>query len=314
MNNLKRTLCTLTAAALLAGCAAVVPQQLTDAREAYRRASTGPAAQRTPAELHKASEALREAEESFVREPKSYQTRDLAYIAQRSSESAEALADISQNTEAIAAANVEYEATQAQLVKDTRQQLDQSQVALAESQRGNERTAGRLSAERESRLDVERRAAQAQSATQGELAAEKVARQAADVRADDATAALARLAAVKQEERGLVITLSGSVLFASDKSALLPSAQARLGQVASVLLATRQRTLIVEGHTDSRGSESHNIDLSLRRAEAVRDFLIQKGYDRELISAQGIGPSRPVADNKSAEGRANNRRVEIVKK
>ena len=307
MNVYQSFLFVVTAAALLAGCAAVVPQQLTDAREAYRRASTGPAAQRTPAEVHKAAVALRDAEESFIREPKSYQTRDLAYIAQRKSEEAEALADIAKDGDVISAANTEYETTQAQVVKSTKQQLDQSRVALAQAELGNQRSADRLTAEKQ-------RAAQAQAMTAEQLASEKTAREAADVRAADATAALAKLAAVKEEERGQVITLSGSVLFASDKSELLPSAQTRLGQVADALLATRQRTLIVEGHTDSRGSESHNIDLSLRRAEAVRDFLIQKGYDRDRISAQGIGRARPVADNNSAEGRANNRRVEIVKK
>jgi outer membrane protein OmpA-like peptidoglycan-associated protein len=91
-----------------------------------------------------------------------------------------------------------------------------------------------------------------------------------------------------------------------------PTAQTRLDQVAEALLATRERLLVVEGHTDSRGSDSYNLDLSQRRAEAVRSYLVSRGYASERIAARGIGKERPVADNESPEGRANNRRVEII--
>ena len=128
----------------------------------------------------------------------------------------------------------------------------------------------------------------------------------------DALAALASLAAVKQEERGLVITLSGGVLFRSAESTLLSSAQVKLDQVADALLNVRARNLIVEGHTDSQGSISYNQDLSQRRADAVRDYLVQRGYPADRIQALGKGKGSPIADNASPEGRANNRRVEIV--
>jgi outer membrane protein OmpA-like peptidoglycan-associated protein len=131
-------------------------------------------------------------------------------------------------------------------------------------------------------------------------------------RTADAVAALAALATVKEEERGLVVTLSGSVLFRSAESTLLPSAQVKLGQVADALLAIRARNLIVEGHTDSQGSESYNQGLSQRRADAVRDYLVQKGYPADRIQTRGMGKGSPIADNASPEGRANNRRVEII--
>ena len=70
--------------------------------------------------------------------------------------------------------------------------------------------------------------------------------------------------------------------------------------------------MVVEGHTDSQGSASSNQDLSQRRAEAVRDYLVSRGIAGDRLTAQGFGPSRPIADNGTAEGRANNRRVEIV--
>ena len=69
---------------------------------------------------------------------------------------------------------------------------------------------------------------------------------------------------------------------------------------------------MVEGHTDSRGSESHNLDLSQRRAESVRTYLVGRGYESDRMQAHGIGKGRPTTSNTTAEGRANNRRVEII--
>ena len=70
--------------------------------------------------------------------------------------------------------------------------------------------------------------------------------------------------------------------------------------------------MVVEGHTDNRGSDRTNQVLSLNRANAVRDYLVSRGVDGDKISAVGLGASRPLVDNKTAENRANNRRVEIV--
>lgn len=137
-----------------------------------------------------------------------------------------------------------------------------------------------------------------------QLAAEQKARLVAE-------AALSKLEA-KEEERGLVITLSGSVLFASDESTLLPAAQTKLNEVAQALLASKERRITIEGHTDSQGSTDHNVVLAQERAEAVRSYIVSRGYPSNLVFAQGIGEGRPIADNNSAEGRANNRRVEII--
>jgi outer membrane protein OmpA-like peptidoglycan-associated protein len=285
----------IACAGLLVGCAASVPPtELVNARQAYQHASAGPAAQLVPAELHKAQEALAIAEKSFQDDPKSFHTRDLAYIADRKAKLAEALATTAAENAATAKANKEYQATQTEIVKNTKENLAASERSgalkaeqLAASERSGVQKTEQLAAEKQSRLEAEKRAA-------------------------DTQAALAKLAAVKEEARGLVITLSGSVLFASDKSALLPAAQDRLNQVADALMATNDRKLTVEGHTDSRGSSSYNQGLSQQRADAVRSYLISRGYPSDLIQARGIGEDRPVADNASAEGRANNRRVEII--
>jgi outer membrane protein OmpA-like peptidoglycan-associated protein len=286
-------------AGLLVGCSASVPPtELLNARQAYADASAGPAAQSVPAELHKAKEALAIAEKSFADDPKSFRTRDLAYIADRKAKMAEALATTAAGNATTAKANSDYQAAQTQIVKNTKEDL-------AASERNSALKAEQLAKEQKARLDGENKAAEA-------IAAEQKARIEAETRATDAQAALLKLAAVKEEARGLVITLSGSVLFASNKSALLPAAQNRLNQVAEALMATKERKLTVEGHTDSQGSSSYNQNLSQQRAEAVRSYIVSRGYPSDLIQAQGIGEDRPVADNNNAEGRANNRRVEII--
>jgi len=117
---------------------------------------------------------------------------------------------------------------------------------------------------------------------------------------------------VKEESRGMVITLSGSVLFATGKSMLLPIAQNKLAEVAKALNDQGYKSLLVEGHTDSQGSVDKNMALSQERAQSVRSYLISQGIASDKIRAEGVGSGRPVADNGTAEGRANNRRVEII--
>jgi outer membrane protein OmpA-like peptidoglycan-associated protein len=252
---------------LLVSCSASLPpQELVNARLSYQKASTGQAAQLVPAELHKAKTALDLAEKSFLEDPDSYMTTDLAYVADRKSKLADALAVTFAENKAKEKAKKDYEVTQAEIMKNTTEQL---------------------SIEQKARVDAEKTAA-------------------------DALAKLAELAAVKEEERGLVITLSGSVLFASNESTLLPAALDRLNKVADALLVTKERNLTIEGFTDSQGSSEYNMVLSQKRADVVRSYLISRGYPGNLIKANGIGENRPVAINTTAEGRANNRRVEIV--
>jgi outer membrane protein OmpA-like peptidoglycan-associated protein len=302
----------IACAGLLVSCAATIPTELINARQAYQKASAGPAAQLTPAELHKAEEALARAEKSFLSDPRSYHTRDLAYVAERKANLAEALAAAAAAQGSTAQANKEFQATQGDIMKQTKQDLSRTRTDLATSEHAGEMTAEQLSAEQQARLDAEKRSAETQTAAAERLSVEQQARLDAEKRATDAQAALVKLAAVKEEARGLVITLSGSVLFASNKAMLLPAAQARLNQVAEALMATKERRLIVEGHTDSQGTADYNLDLSQQRAEAVRAYLISRDYPADRIQARGIGEARPVADNASPEGRANNRRVEII--
>jgi outer membrane protein OmpA-like peptidoglycan-associated protein len=82
--------------------------------------------------------------------------------------------------------------------------------------------------------------------------------------------------------------------------------------VADALKDDEGKHILIEGHTDSRGSEATNLALSQQRANSVRDYFVSRGIPTERITANGLGSNRPVADNSSAEGRADNRRVEIV--
>ncbi len=111
--------------------------------------------------------------------------------------------------------------------------------------------------------------------------------------------------------RGLVITL-GDVFFATGQAELAVAARDNLGAVIDVLARHPERAVSIEGHTDSSGPDDVNLALSERRARSVRESLIAQGADPSRITATGFGESQPIASNDTAEGRARNRRVEIV--
>jgi len=267
---------------VLAGCApAAAPQDLVSARSAYDRASHGLAAQLDPADLHVGKEGLDLAEQSLVDKGDTQDTRDMAYTAERHIEIAESRARAIRADQLRGVVVDEMNASQTATVRTTAAALGAANVQLASQGQ-------QLQNERQRREDADKRAAQA-------------------------SADLARIGTVKQEARGMVITLSGSVLFASAQADLMPGAQAKLTDVARALAEQDpEAKIVVEGHTDSQGGASFNQDLSQRRAESVRAYLVSHGIAADRLSAQGFGPTRSVADNASAEGRTNNRRVEIV--
>ena len=254
-----------------------------------------------PAQLDTAMQALRTAEESFRDEGDARITKDLAYLAMRKAEIAEAAAGLEGANRERAQADKDFKKTQAAL-------LDSAEAE-------GEATRRQLEAAERARKYLEAQAAAAKAElnkSKAELNRERKAREKAEKKLSAALASLAQVAQVKEEKRGVVITLSGAVLFATGKSALLPIAQSKLDDVAKALKDQGYKKIVVEGHTDSRGSESDNQVLSLRRAESVRSFLISRGIKSDKISSVGLGEQRPVASNKTADGRANNRRVELV--
>jgi OmpA-OmpF porin, OOP family len=134
--------------------------------------------------------------------------------------------------------------------------------------------------------------------------------QASERRVESLEAQLADLK-VKKTERGLVLTL-GDVLFDTGQATLKSDAQGTLDRLATALRENSGRKVLIEGHTDSVGSDVSNQGLSERRAQSVQTALSERGVARNQISALGKGENFPVATNDSAEGRQSNRRVELI--
>lgn len=166
-------------------------------------------------------------------------------------------------------------------------------------------------------------------AAQGELArieADRVALAASVVALEDQSAALERekaelstrlqgalsqVADTQQSARGMIVSLP-DILFDLNEATLKNEAKIVIAKLAGILLILPELNLRVEGHTDSTGSADYNQELSERRASSVRDFLAQQGIEGQRMVAFGYGLTRPVADNSTRDGRAKNRRVEIV--
>lgn len=109
----------------------------------------------------------------------------------------------------------------------------------------------------------------------------------------------------------LLVNLPSSITFPVDRAEIQPQFQDSLARVASTLVEYESSVIDVIGHTDSTGSDQYNQDLSQRRADSVANFLINRGVIRERVVAFGQGETQPIATNETAEGRAQNRRVEL---
>jgi outer membrane protein OmpA-like peptidoglycan-associated protein len=196
--------------------------------------------------------------------------------------------------------------------------IAEQRVAIAEAQakqRYYVEQREQLSSERE-RIRLDARTREAELARQEAEEARREARQLAMETAAQREEA-ARMQREIEElnarptERGLVLTLS-DVLFEVDDDTLKPGAHADLDKLVEFLERYAERDVRIEGHTDATGEESYNLDLSRRRAEAVREYLVAQGIDRQRIVTVGRGENVPVATNQTVAGRQLNRRVEIV--
>jgi OOP family OmpA-OmpF porin len=107
------------------------------------------------------------------------------------------------------------------------------------------------------------------------------------------------------------VTYAADAFFDFDKSVLKPEGKAKLDDLASKVKDINLEVIIAVGHTDSVGSDAYNQKLSVRRSEAVKAYLVSKGIEKNRVYTEGKGEKQPVADNKTKEGRAKNRRVEI---
>ncbi len=259
---------------LAVGCAsAPPPKELLDARAVYQRAENGPAKQYDPVALHEANTALRDAEKTFKDDGDSDRAKDLAYVALRKAQLAE--------TKAAAEINrASQQQAHNQIQELTRNELSQAKAGLKNANQ--------------------------------QLAQETAARTEAEQRAKAALDRLAKIAEVKKDDRGTVITLPGGVLFTTGQSTLLPAAKSKLDEVAGALRDQSGHSITIYGYTDAQGSEDKNLELSRKRAQTVRDYLVSRGVPQDAVRADGKGEAEPVADNTTSEGRAMNRRVEVV--
>lgn len=299
------TIRTMLFSVLFAACGtAAAPKVLVDAPMAHARAQED-ASVTAPADLHEATRALARAEATYLDDGDSPGTRDLAYVALRKAEEASARGRMAQASADRASAEREIAALDASRRRRTERELTTARQRLGQAYAESRENARRADDERAARMEREAElGAEIDRQRQETATAENEARAAVE--------SLREIAAVREESRGTVLTLSGSVLFATGASTLLPIARAHLDRVAEMLRDTDDRAIVVEGHTDARGSATRNEELSQLRADAVRDYLVSRGVPAQRIRAEGFGPRRPVTDNATAEGRANNRRVEIV--
>ncbi len=267
------------AAASACGGERLPPKALVDARNEFTRAKTGVTIELDPTDVHAADLAMQQAEQAWNDNPDDPNTIDLAIVAQRKSEIAEAEATSLKAQRDADAAKLQLQSLMASQLQATRGQLDQTKQALQAEQTA-------AAEQRQKLADLE-------------------------AKLKDARDTIAKIAAVKDDDRGMVITLSGEVLFPTGKWDLKAGAMAKLDQIAEALRG-KDAPMVVYGFMDNVGSRDNNMDLSQKRANSVRDYLCGRGIPQDLITAQGKGPDQPVSDNGSVEGRAANRRVEIV--
>ncbi|MBD3337317.1 MAG: OmpA family protein [Candidatus Eisenbacteria bacterium] len=120
-----------------------------------------------------------------------------------------------------------------------------------------------------------------------------------------------KYARIRRDARGTIVSLA-DILFDFDKATLRRDVEFNLVKVATILNQFKEMSILIEGHTDSIGTEEYNLDLSKRRAKTVYDFLVSQDVAADRMSWEGYGESRPVADNGTEEGRQKNRRVDLV--
>jgi outer membrane protein OmpA-like peptidoglycan-associated protein len=130
-------------------------------------------------------------------------------------------------------------------------------------------------------------------------------------RMDNQAKELEKIAETKRTEQGLISKLKSDILFETGKADLKDKAKTDLAQMAEIMKKYPENVLAIKGYTDNTGSNKINETLSQKRATAVKNQLVSNGIPVSVVSTQGLGPSNPVADNSTAEGRKQNRRVEI---
>jgi len=298
MNKFKTFPLAIVALAVLAGCAAPAPNaRLEQARSDYATVQNSPrTSELASSELKQASDALIKADAAWTRGDKPAEVDNLAYLAQQRITIAKEAGRLKAAEQAVVTAN----AGRDKLRLDARTQEADAAQRSAELAKAQAQEAQRQAA------------ASQRQANASQLQADAAQRQANETLARNSQLeALIKDLNAKQTDRGLVITI-GDVLFDTDKAQLKAGGMRDVDKLGDFMKQYPQRNALVEGFTDSTGSESHNQDLSMRRADVVRMALMERGIGRERVAARGLGQAYPVAGNDSSGGRQLNRRVEIT--
>jgi len=294
------------------------PLELFEARNAVRIAHVAEADKYAASILSKAGQQLMHAEEVYRQKTKKEAVEAAAKEATETAEEARLMA-VKQKAEAEAQAaaaareakaraDAEAEAKRRADAEAARQQAEQARAQAEQAQAEAEK------AKAEALAQQQALAAEAQKAKAAAAQSESLRQQAEQEKAELRARLLQQLnsiLATRDSARGLVANMS-DVLFKSGSYELLPGARERLAKVSGIVLAYPSLHLAVEGHTDSIGGDEYNQNLSEQRAEVVRDYFVQQGISANSIEARGFGKTDPIASNDTAEGRQQNRRVELI--
>jgi outer membrane protein OmpA-like peptidoglycan-associated protein len=302
-----------------AGAAKFAAAELTKARAALKTAEARYTSGTSgPNEMLLAHEVIRLAVDA---EEKAKERAFEAALARERSASSDRITDLKA---AIAAAQSEAErnrltaenkALDAEIEARARHEAEQEAAEAARraaeaEERAHAAEEERIAAEH-AKLDAERAKTEAE---RGRVTAEHLASE-ARLERENARAelreAMARITAVRESARGLIVSLP-NILFETSQARLKPEGREALAKISGVLMIAEGYTLSVEGHTDKVGSAEYNLDLSEKRAASVRDYLVEQGLSPANITVKGFGETQPVAANETAAGRQENRRVEIV--
>jgi outer membrane protein OmpA-like peptidoglycan-associated protein len=294
------------------------PRELFEARNAVRIAHVALADKYAATTMAKADQQLRQAEQSYVQKRDRSTVEAAAREATETAEEARVMA-VKQKAEEEAAGRAAAEKKAAE-EREAKARAD----AAAEARRRQDAEAARAQAEaakaEADRMKQEAEAARAALAIEAEKAraaaqqAEQARQQAENEKQELRARLLQQLNSVlatRDTARGLIANMS-DVLFTTGSYGLASDAREKLAKVSGIVLAYPGLRLEVEGHTDNVGGDSYNQQLSERRAQAVRDYLVDQGIASGAISSRGFGKTTPIASNDTADGRRQNRRVELV--
>ncbi|HXZ38912.1 MAG TPA: OmpA family protein [Thermodesulfobacteriota bacterium] len=303
---------------LAAGCAnsqqeKIAKDRLELARTAYLEAKANRNVEAfAPLPFAEAGKALQAAEQA----KNAVEMEQLSYVAEKRAKIAVAVAEgrmaerdadrLSKETADITAQKRTQEARIAQKEAENARLL-----AMAEAERATKAKKEAEEARSLAAAEAERAAKAKGEAEQARMAARAEAERAAKAKAeaDQLTKELSDLKA-KQTERGIILTL-GDVLFATGKADLSPEAMRSVDKLVEFLKKYTNRNVLIEGHTDSVGSDEFNLTLSQKRADSLKEALTGKGIEERRITTVGYGKKYPVASNDTAAGKQQNRRVEV---